>query len=75
MVSSDVFGSFNTGIGARADVLLATLTNATAIGANAVVNDSNKIRLGDENVTLVEAEGDFHASGPGNGIILKSPTD
>ena len=49
------------------------MTNATAIGANAVVNASNKIRLGDVNVTLIEAQGDFHASGAGNGIILKSP--
>ena len=32
------------------------MTNATAIGANAVVNASNKIRLGDANVTVIEGQ-------------------
>ena len=67
-------GSSNTALGFGADVAFpGNLTNATAIGARAVVNASNKIRLGDTNVTLIEGRGDFHASGPGNGIILKSP--
>jgi len=65
-------GDNNTAVGSNADVL-GDLTNATAVGAGAVVNASNKIRLGDTNVTVIEGEGDFHASGPGNGIILKSP--
>jgi hypothetical protein len=32
------------------------LSNATAIGANAVVNASNKIRLGDANVSVIEGQ-------------------
>jgi hypothetical protein len=32
------------------------LTNATAIGANALVNASNKIRLGNSAVTVIEGE-------------------
>ena len=36
-----------------------------AIGANAVVNASNRMRHGDANVTLVEAEGDFPLSNGG----------
>jgi Chaperone of endosialidase len=32
------------------------LTNATAIGANAIVNDSNKIRLGNDQVTVIEGQ-------------------
>jgi hypothetical protein len=32
------------------------LTNATAIGATAVVDGSNKIRLGDANVTVIEGQ-------------------
>jgi hypothetical protein len=32
------------------------LSNATAIGANAIVNASNKIRLGDTNVTVIEGQ-------------------
>jgi len=35
------------------------LTNATAIGAGAVVNLSNKIRLGDTNVTVIEGQVPF----------------
>ena len=53
-------GTFNTAIGARADVadiaFVGNLSNATAIGANAVVNASNKIRLGDTNVTVIEGQ-------------------
>ena len=38
------------------------LTNATAIGANAIVNDSNKIRLGNPAVTVIEGQVAFTAS-------------
>jgi hypothetical protein len=72
-LANNTTGSQNTAIGFGARVSVGDLTNATAIGAGAVVDDSNKIRLGNTAVTLIEAQGDFHASGPGNGIILKSP--
>jgi len=49
-------GTFNTAIGYLADVSSGALTNATAIGANAVVNASNKIRLGDSAVTVIEGQ-------------------
>jgi hypothetical protein len=49
-------GIGNTAIGARADVSVGNLTNATAIGAGAFVNASNKIRLGDTNVTVIEGQ-------------------
>ena len=49
-------GSSNTAIGASADVLLGTLSNATAIGNGAVVSASNKIRLGNSAVTVVEGQ-------------------
>lgn len=72
--NANTTGSANTFIGLDAGPGTPTqLTNATAIGANALVNASNKIRLGNTAVTLIEGQGDFHASGPGNGIILKSP--
>lgn len=48
-------GYYNTAIGDSADVASGNLYNATAIGANAIVNASNKIRLGDGNVTVIEA--------------------
>ena len=49
-------GSANTAIGFAADVSTGNLTNATAIGANATVNASNKIRLGDTSVTVIEGQ-------------------
>ena len=59
---SNTTGSFNTAIGFAADVISGGLTNATAIGANAVVNASNKIRLGDAAVTVIEGQVAFTAS-------------
>ncbi len=53
---TNVTGTNNTAIGSSADVSAGNLSNATAIGANAVVNASDKIRLGDANVTVIEAE-------------------
>ncbi|MDQ7063256.1 MAG: tail fiber domain-containing protein [candidate division KSB1 bacterium] len=53
-LSTNIAGNRNTAIGFGADVSAENLTNATAIGANAVVDASNKMRLGDANVTLVE---------------------
>lgn len=52
-------GSNNTILGATANVTSAALTNATAIGYGASVNASNKIRLGNSSVTLVETQGSF----------------
>jgi len=48
-------GSYNTAVGAYSDAAFEDLKNATAIGANSIVNSSNKIRLGDVNVTIVES--------------------
>lgn len=58
---SNTAGSFNTAIGYNADVNYnyGTLTNATAIGANAIVNASNNIRIGDTNVTVIEGQVPF----------------
>lgn len=47
-------GSNNTAIGHQADVSGANLTNATAIGNGAVVNQSNKVRIGNNAVTVIE---------------------
>ena len=51
---SNTTGNANTAIGRAANVSLGDLLNATAIGANALVNASNKVRLGDIFVTVVE---------------------
>ncbi len=51
---NNVTGNCNSALGNGADVAANNLTNATAIGCGAVVNASNKIRLGDAAVTVVE---------------------
>lgn len=53
---SNTTGNYNTAIGWAANVSSGALQNATAIGSNAVVNASNKIRLGDTNVTVIEGQ-------------------
>jgi len=45
--------NFNTAIGFNANVAADGLTNATAIGARAVVDASNKVRIGDGNITSI----------------------
>jgi len=54
-LNNNTEGSYNTAIGAYSDAAFDNLNNATAIGANSIVNRSNKIRLGDVNVTIVES--------------------
>jgi hypothetical protein len=53
-LQSNTIGSDNTAVGTFADVSVGNLVNATAIGFGAVVNASNKIRLGNINVTVIE---------------------
>ena len=55
-------GTHNTAIGYAADVASEDLTNATAIGSGASVSESNKIRLGDSNVVVIEGQVAFSAS-------------
>ena len=54
-------GSFNTAIGVGADVGFDNLTNAAAIGNGAIVDASNKIRLGNTAVTVIEGQVGFTA--------------
>src|SRR5262249_3909342 len=55
-------GSDNTAIGAFANVSTGNLFNATAIGHGAIVNASNKIRLGNGRVRVIEGQVAFTAS-------------
>jgi hypothetical protein len=50
-------------VGSSADVSAGNFNNATAIGYGAVVNASNKIRLGNSAVTVVETAGQVVAGG------------
>jgi len=56
---SNTIGNDNTAIGRSADVSRGDLTNATAIGAFAVVNASNKVRIGDTGVNRIEGQVSF----------------
>lgn len=49
-------GNNNTAIGNAADVTVANISNATAIGNGAKVDVSNKVRIGNENVTVIEGQ-------------------
>jgi hypothetical protein len=50
-------GSQNTAIGITADVSSGALSNATAIGFGAIVNASNKVRIGNDAVTATDIAG------------------
>jgi trimeric autotransporter adhesin len=52
-------GILNTAIGGRAGVSTGNLSNTTAIGFDAIVNASNKIRLGNASVTVIEGQVPF----------------
>ncbi len=56
-------GSNNSAFGDRADVATGDLSNATAIGSGAIVNASNKIQLGNTNVTAVNTSGTYTGAG------------
>jgi len=58
-------GSNNTTLGAMSDLSMDNLTNATAIGYGAVVNASNKVRIGNSYVTVVESNAGFWTTSDG----------
>ena len=59
VLNNNSTGSEITALGYQAEVSVDGLTNATAIGANAVVDASNKVRIGDTNITVIEGQVDF----------------
>lgn len=58
-------GSGNNSLGVFATVGSANLTNATAIGYQTTVNASNKIRLGNAGVTVIEGNPMFYTGSDG----------
>ena len=54
---SNTTGAYNTAIGWFSDVTEGDFLNATAIGYRAIVNSSNKIQLGNTDVTSVSTAG------------------
>ena len=53
---TNTVGSNNTGLGRLADVAGTGFNNATAVGYNAVVSSSDKVRLGNTTVAVVEGQ-------------------
>ena len=51
---SNTTGNHNTGLGNFTDVSTGNLSNATAIGSGAIVNASNKVRIGNGGVFAIE---------------------
>lgn len=62
---NNISGTNNTALGIKADVGASNLTNATAIGANALVNSSNSLILGDS------ARVGIGTSSPDNSALLE----
>ena len=56
------FGVGNTAIGMSADVGATGLSNATAIGYGAIVDDFNKVRIGNTQVEVIEGQVPFTSS-------------
>jgi hypothetical protein len=55
-LNTNTSGDNNTALGRGSDVATNNLTNASAIGYNTTVNASNKIRLGDTTITVIEGQ-------------------
>ena len=55
-LKSNTTGNYNSAFGDSATVSAGALTNATAIGYKAVVNASNKVRIGNSSVTVIEGQ-------------------
>ncbi|SOE21761.1 Chaperone of endosialidase [Spirosomataceae bacterium TFI 002] len=50
------FGDLNSFLGYNAGTTKDSLSNSTAVGANAKVNASNKVRIGDANISVIEGQ-------------------
>lgn len=64
-LSVNTIGVCNTAVGMHANVGAPTLSNATAIGYNAIVNTSDQIQLGPATTTHVATSGTFNTVSDG----------
>jgi len=55
-LASNITGNNNTGLGDGTDVAAGDLTNATAVGSGTIVDASNKVRIGNADVTSIGGE-------------------
>ena len=56
---SNIAGFSNTFLGNGADCSVSGLSNSTVIGSSAIVNASNKVRIGNASVTVIEGQVGF----------------
>ena len=61
-LKTNTTGNANTALGFGADVLTANLSNATAVGSGAIVNESNKVRIGNDLVTATDVAGQLRVN-------------
>jgi hypothetical protein len=73
-LQSNTTGSQNTAIGNQSDVAFGNLTNATAIGAGAIVNTSNQMQLGSSSLMTVMSSGNMVVSNPTLSAINSTTT-
>lgn len=64
-MTANTTGNFNTALGADAGTTAGDLTNATAVGYYAAVNASNKVRIGNAAVTVIEGQVPFTSPSDG----------
>lgn len=64
-LTNNTFGSENTSIGYFSNAAFVGLANATAIGARATVNSSNKMQLGNTNTLLISTSGGYAITSDG----------
>ncbi len=71
--SGNTTGYYNTFVGTDAGGASGTQINSTAIGYDAVVNASDKVRIGNTNITLIEGQVAF--SNPSDGRFKNNITE
>jgi len=65
-LQNNTTGNSNTAIGYYSDVSNSNLSNATAIGSGDIVNASNKVRVGNTLVTVIQGQVGFTSSSDRN---------
>ena len=52
-LTGNITGTYNSCVGSSADVASGSLSNATALGSGAIVDASNKVRIGNTSITSI----------------------
>ncbi len=60
-LANNITGSYNTAVGDNSGPSTSALSNTTALGYSAQATQSNMVRVGDSNVTLIQGQVNFSA--------------